>query len=115
MNKNVKTDLYGKIVLTIIASCLLLITFNLYFSPKDVTAYQTVQDVNIKSINGQSLWGDELPINIKELNGRSINNSMPVDIQSVRGRDLWDNQIPVDIQKVNGSQIYGSEVPVKIK
>jgi hypothetical protein len=112
LNKN---DIYTKIVLSIIALCLLLITFNLYFSPKDLRALQTVQDVNIKSINGQSIWGDELPVNVKEVNSRSINNGMPVDLQSIKGRDLWDNQIPVDIQKVNGSQIYGYEVPVKVK
>lgn len=114
LNPN-KTDNYTKIMLSIIAVCLLLITFNLYFSPKDLHALQNVQDVNIKSINGQSLWGDELPVNIKEVNGRSISNGMPVDLQSIKGRDLWDNQIPVDIQKVNGSQITGWDVPVKVK
>lgn len=109
-------DYYTKIVLSLIALCLLLLVADVYFSPARLEAQQTLQDVNIKYINGQSLWGNELPVNLKQLNGRSISgNNLPVDIQSLRGRDLWDDKLPVDVKAVNGSSIFGYEVPVKIK
>jgi hypothetical protein len=116
VNVKFTLDRYTKIVLSVIALCLVLIVTNMYFKPGELNAYQTVQDVNIKSINGSSLWGSELPIDLKEINGRSINNyNIPVNIQSVKGRDLWDDKLPVDIKSVNGSFIFGSEVPVKVK
>jgi hypothetical protein len=109
-------DKYTKTVLSVIALCLLLIVTNIYFSPATLEAQQTAQDVNIKYINGQSLWGNELPVNLKQLNGRSISgDNLPVDIQSLRGRDLWDDKLPIDIKSVNGSSIFGDEVPVKMK
>ena len=109
-------DKYTKIVLSVIAVCLILIVTNLYFKPEDLTAQQTVQDVNIKSINGSSLWGSEIPVNLKQVNGRSVGSeNLPVDIKSIKGRDLWNDQIPVDIKSVNGSFIFGQEVPVKVK
>lgn len=108
-------DLYSKVILSVIAFTLLLITCHLYFSPSDLNAVQSVQDVNIKYINGSSLWGSELPVNLKQLNGRSFNDEIPVDIKSIRGSQLWNQNIPVDIHLVNGNTIYGSEVPVKVK
>jgi len=109
-------DKYSKIVLSVIALCLLLIVTNIYFAPSTLEAEQTVQDVNIKYVNGQSLWGNELPVNLEQVNGRSMSgNNIPVDIQSLRGRDLWDDKLPIDVKAVNGSSIFGYEVPVKIK
>ena len=109
-------DKYTKIVLSVIALCLVLIVSNIYFKPSNLEAQQTVQDVNLKYINGSSLWGSELPVNLKQINGRSISNdNIPVDIQSLRGQSLWDDKIPVDVKAVNGSTIFGSEVPVKVK
>jgi hypothetical protein len=116
VNVKFTLDKYTKLVLSIIALCLILIVTNIYFKPGELNAYQTVQDVNIKSINGSSLWGSELPVDLKEINGRSISNdNIPVNIQSVKGRDLWDDKLPVDIKSINGSFIYGSEVPVKVR
>ena len=109
-------DKYSRIVLSVIALCLLLIVTNIYFTPATLEAEQTVQDVNIKYVNGQSLWGNELPVNLEQVNGRSMSGSnIPVDIQSLRGRDLWDDKLPIDVKAVNGSSIFGYEVPVKIK
>ncbi len=56
-----KTDLYTKIILTIIAILLLL---NL-FKPLPVNAYnEQTLNVNIKGINGNSIYGQELPVKI---------------------------------------------------
>jgi hypothetical protein len=102
-------------VLTIIALCLLLIVINLYLKPAELIALQQVQDVNLKSINGQSIWGSEIPINLKQMNGRNVHDNLPIDIKSVNGRDVWGDQLPVDLKSVNGISLFGSEVPVKVR
>jgi hypothetical protein len=113
---NFTLDKYTKIVLSIIAVCLILVVTNIYFKPADLTAQQTVQDVNIKSINGSSLWGSEIPVNLKQVNGRSVSgDNIPVDIKSIKGRDLWNDQIPVDLKSINGTFIFGQNVPVKVQ
>jgi hypothetical protein len=115
-NLKLSLDIYTKTVLTIIAVCLMLIVTNMYFKPSNVHAIQTVQDVNIKSINGSSLWGSELPVNLKQIDGRSMSNSkIPVDLQTINGRSLWGDQLPVDIKAINGSTIFGSDLPVKVR
>lgn len=108
-------DKYTKILLSIIALCLLIITLSIYIKPSNLNALEQVQDVNIKSINGSSVYGNELPINLQKVNGRSVNDNIPVNIQQLKGWDLWDSQLPVDIKSVNGNMIYGSEVPIKVR
>lgn len=56
-----KTDLYTKTILTIISILLLL---NL-FKPLPLNAYnEQTLNVNIKGINGNSIYGQELPVKI---------------------------------------------------
>lgn len=105
-------DRYSKILLSVIAFSLVLIVINLYFSPGKLHAVETVQDVNIKSINGSSLWGSELPIEVKKI---SSSNEIEVDLISVNGRKIWGDKMPVDIQAINGQFIIGSELPVKTR
>jgi hypothetical protein len=108
-------DGYTNLILSVIAFCLILITVNIYFKPVSLNAQQQIQDVNLKSINGSSIYGSELPVNLQRINGRSINDNIPVNIQQLKGWDLWDSQLPVDIKSVNGNMIYGSEVPIKVR
>jgi hypothetical protein len=108
-------DRYTKIVLSIIALCLMLITINIYFKPVNLNALETTQDVNIKSINGSSIYGNQIPVNLEKINGRNVENNIPVNIQQLKGWDLWDSQLPVDIKSVNGNMIYGAEVPIKVR
>ena len=105
-------DKYSKAVLTVIALCLMLIVINMYFSPKDLNALQQVQDINIKSINGSSFSGYELPIEIKKVNSSA---QLGIDIQSVNGRNVFGDKVPVDIQSLNGQFIIGGEMPVKVR
>jgi hypothetical protein len=113
-NTVVQLDKYSRIVLTVIAVCLMLITANIYFSPKDVNAYDTVQDVNLKSINGSSFSGSDLPVDIRRIDG-STSRSLEVDIKSVNGRNVFGDKMPVDIQSINGQFFIGSELPVKVR
>ncbi|RPI17991.1 MAG: hypothetical protein EHM58_07140 [Ignavibacteriae bacterium] len=108
-------DIYSKSVLTVIACCLLLIVVNLYFKPADLRALETVQDVNIKSINGQSIWGTEIPVNLKQINGKTVQDEIPMDIKSINGRDVWGDQLPMDLKSINGISIFGSTLPVKVQ
>ncbi|MCC6865828.1 MAG: hypothetical protein IT280_06665 [Ignavibacteria bacterium] len=110
----VSLDKYSKTVLTVIAICLLLITVNIYFGPKDVNAYDTVQDVNLKAINGYSISGGYLPVDLSRINGSSSKN-LKVDLQSINGRTVFGDKLPVDIQGVNGQFFIGSELPVKVR
>lgn len=110
----VNLDKYSKAVLSVIALCLILITANIYFGPKDANAYDTVQDVNLKSINGSSISGGYLPVDLQKIDGSS-SKSLKVDIQSVNGRTIFGDKMPVDIQSINGQFFIGSELPVKVR
>ena len=110
----VNLDKYSKAVLSVIAVCLLFITANIYFGPKNANAYDTVQDVNLKSINGSSISGGYLPVDIQRIDGSSSKN-LKIDIQSVNGRSVYGDKIPVDIQGINGQFFIGSEIPVKVR
>jgi len=107
-------DKYSKTVLSVIALCLMLIAVNMYFSPKDVNAYDTVQDVNIKSINGSSISGSYLPIDLQRIDGSS-SKDLRVDIRSINGRSVFGDKVPVDIQGINGQFFMGSDLPVKVR
>lgn len=110
----VNLDKYSKSVLTVIAVCLLLITVNIYFGPGDANAYDTVQDVNLKTINGYSISSGYLPVDLQKIEGSS-NKSLKIDVQSVNGRSIFGDKIPVDIQGINGQFFIGSDLPVKVR
>lgn len=114
-----KTDVYTKTVLTVIAGALTIIAFqNADFFPKANgsklnSGFTTVpvnpddsihvkftetMKVNVVEVGGSYIYG-ALPINIKELSGSSISSSYG---------------IPVNIEAVDGSSVYGA-VPTKEK
>lgn len=107
-------DKYSKAVLTVIACSLVLIVMNIYFGPGDANAYDTVQDVNLKTINGYSISGGYMPVDIQRIEGSS-GKSLPVDMVSVNGRNVFGDKLPVDIQSINGQFFIGSELPVKVR
>jgi len=130
-----KTDLYTKSILTVIAIALIALVFkntpivstaqaektnfNKYASiPVNEDGSINVRmaadmDVNIRSIGGSSIYG-ALPVNIKELAGSSFyGNGLPVNLKEVNGSSInSSNGIPVNIEAVDGISIY-SAVPVK--
>jgi hypothetical protein len=110
----VHLDKYSKILLSVIASCLVLLVINIYFSPKEVKALETVQDVNLKSINGYSISGGYVPVDLQRIEGSS-SKSISVDLKSINGRSLYGDKLPVDIQLINGQFFIGSDLPVKIR
>jgi hypothetical protein len=114
MDMRLQIDSYTKIVLSIIAISLLVIAGNILFKAQNANAYDTVQDINIKSINGSNIYGYEIPVNLKQINGRTA-DEIPVDLQSIKGRDIWNEQIPVDIKAINSNPIFGSDLPVRAR
>ena len=107
-----KIDIYTKTLLTIIAVSLLIIAGNTIFKAQNVHAYDNVQDVNIKSVNGTDISGYGLPIDLKQINGKTA-YEIPVDIKTIDGHDIWNDELPVDIRAVNSNPIFGSDLPVR--
>lgn len=128
-----KTDLYTKSVLSVIAIALLILVlqnskmvneakaektnFNSFASvPVNEDGSINVKlveemDVNIRSIGGNSIYGS-LPVNLKEISGSSFYGSLPVNIKEMNGSTVNSGGLPVNIEAVNGMNIY-SAVPVK--
>lgn len=130
-----KTDLYTKTILTVIAVALTILAlkntsfineakadksnFNKYASiPLNPDGSINVKlasdmDVNLKSIGGTSVYGS-IPVNLKELGGSSFYGALPVNLKEYAGSGVSSNGIPVNIEAVDGSSIF-SAVPVKEK
>ncbi len=128
-----KTDLYTKAVLTVIAIALVALVFKNGTILNDAKAGQTTwsryasiplnedgsinvrmttdMDVNLKSIGGSSIYGT-LPVNLKEVGGSSFYGTLPVNIKECGGSGVNSNGLPVNIEALNGSSIY-SALPVK--
>lgn len=99
MNFNIifmKTDVYTKIVLTVIAVCLVVIVFrNIDFVPT-AQAVQTVPAVLPSDVVEVRLvgvdYGVEVPVKIKSISDRSL----PVKIEDV---DFMCRPLPVEVKK----------------
>lgn len=128
-----KTDLYTKTVLTVIAVALIALVFKNGNVLNEANARQinysryasiplnedgsinvkmvSDMDVNLKSIGGSSIYGT-LPVNLKEVSGSSFYGTLPVNIKECGGSSVNSNGLPVNIEALNGSSIY-SALPVK--
>ena len=128
-----KTDLYTKTVLTVIAVALVGLFFKngtiVNEAKADKTNYSryasipvnedgsinvkmmTDMDVNIRSIGGSSVYG-ALPMNLKEIGGSSFYGSLPINLKEYGGSTVSSNGLPVNIEAVDGTSIYSS-IPVK--
>lgn len=128
-----KTDLYTKAVLTVIAIALLALAFKNTSIVNEAKAdkanfsrYASIplnedgsinvklisdMDVNIKSIGGSSVYG-AIPINLKEISGSSFYGTLPINIKEYGGSSVSSSGLPVNIESLNGSSVY-SALPVK--
>jgi hypothetical protein len=134
-----KTDLYTKSILTIIAVALIMLVFKNPGSFNEANAgpanFNNMQlngkytllplnedgsinvkmvdemDVNIRSIGGSSIYGS-LPVNLKEVGGSSFYGSLPVNLKEMSGSTINSSGIPVNIESVDGMSVY-SAVPIK--
>jgi hypothetical protein len=127
-----RTDLYTKSVLTVIAVALVLLVFKNGAQVNEATAasgfnkfasvpvnedgsinvrMMSDMDVNIRSIGGSSVYG-ALPVNMKEIGGSSFYGAIPVNLKELSGNSLSSSGIPVNIEAVDGMSVFSS-VPVK--
>jgi hypothetical protein len=113
-----KTDLYTKAILTLIAGALVVIAFqNVDFFPKANASKATSAFVSIPvnpdgSINVKMI--DNMKVDIAALGGSSIYGSLPINIKELSGSSISSNGFPVNIQSLSGSSIYDG-LPVKMK
>jgi len=128
-----KTDLYTKTVLTVIALALVALVFKNFTMINEAKADKTNfnrfasipinpdgsinvkmtsdMDVNIRSVGGSSVYGT-IPMNLKEIGGSSFYGSLPINVKEYGGSTVSSNGLPVNIESVDGTSIY-SAVPVK--
>ncbi len=77
-----KTDLYTKIVLTIIAIALWGILLKPIFISESLGASNRILDVNIKEIGGRTVSDKILDVNIQKIKGQNlITPTLPVEIK----------------------------------
>jgi len=114
-----KTDLYTKAVLTVIASVLSIIAFqNAEIFPKanasKVAGFATVPVNPDGSINVK-MATDNMKVDISAIGGNSIYGSLPINLKEISGSSISSSYgIPVNLQALNGNSIYEA-VPVKMK
>jgi hypothetical protein len=103
-----KTDRYTKVVLTIIAACLIInIAEKIDIMPK---AY--AGDKNVPATVGSNYA--VVPLNKDGSISVSLTNPAPMDVNIVGIRTSDDLDVNVNLQKIGGYSTYG-EIPVKVK
>ncbi len=114
-----KTDLYTKTILTVIAGALMLIAFqNTEFFTKananrSISGFATVPANPDGSINVK--FTDEMKVNVTSVGGNYVYNSIPINVKELDGSSISGSYgLPVNIKALNGSSIYDA-VPVKNK
>jgi hypothetical protein len=75
-----QVDSYTKTALTVIAVCLVLLTFKEYEIVSDAEAGAPMS-VNIVSLQGKPIWGNFLPVGITKVGNSTVSRSVPVVIK----------------------------------
>ncbi len=114
-----KTDLYTKTILSIIAGALTLIAFqNVDFFPKANASKINTGFISVPvnpdgSINVKMM--DNMKVDIAAIGGSSIYGTLPMNVKEINGSSISGNYgLPVNIQALSGSSIYDA-LPVKMK
>ena len=113
-----KTDLYTKTILTLIAGALIVIAFQRTEIIPTANASKTTPgflsvpvnpdgSINVKMI-------ENMKVDIAAVGGSSIYGALPINMKELSGSSISSNGLPVNIQSVSGSSIYDG-VPVKMK
>lgn len=113
-----KTDLYTKIVLSVIAGALSAIAFQNANVVTTANASKTTPGfLNVPvnpdgSINVKMM--ENMKVDIAAIGGSSIYGALPMNLKEVSGSSVSSYGLPVNIEAVNGSSIYDA-LPVKMK
>ena len=113
-----KTDLYTKTVLTVIAGTLVLIAFrNMDFTKanaaKSISGFATVPANPDGSINVK--FSETMKVDVAQVGGNYVYSAMPINLKEISGSSINSSYgTPVNIEAVDGSSVYGA-VPTKEK
>ena len=114
-----KSDLYTKSLLTIIAAALIAIVIqngksNLINDAKaekiNFNKFATVPVNSDGSINVKVI--SDMDVNIHSIGGSSVYGALPINIKECNGSSISSNGLPVNIEAVDGTSVY-SAIPVK--
>lgn len=112
-----KTDIYTKTILTIIAGALLVLVFQnsklvneARADKTDFNKFASIPINNDGSINVK--MSSDMDVNIHSIGGSSVYGTLPVNLKEVSGSSISSSGLPVNIESVDGMSIYSS-VPVK--
>lgn len=113
-----KTDLYTKIVLGIIAGALIVVAFQNTNLVITANASKTTSGFISVPVNPDGSVNLKMPENMKvdiaAIGGSSIYSALPINLKEVSGSSISGYGLPVNIEAVNGSSIYDA-LPVKMK
>lgn len=119
-----KTDLYTKSVLSVIATALVVLAIEnsglinsanagpVDFNKRNLpaNAFANIPLNKDGSINVNIV--SDMDVNIHSIGGSSVYGSLPVNLKEISGSSLNSNGIPVNIEAVDGMNVY-SAIPVK--
>ncbi len=104
-----KTDRYTKIVLTIIAACLVInVLEKIDIIPK---AYANSSENSIDPLNSNYAV---VPLNADGSINVTLKTTAPMDVNLVKISTNDDLDVNVNVEKIGGSRLYG-ELPIKVK
>ncbi len=113
-----KTDLYTKTVLSIIAGALIVIAFKSTDVVTNANAVETTPGFISIPVNPDGSINvkiaDNMKVDIAAIGGNSVYGSLPVNMKEISGSSISSYGLPVNIEAVNGSSIYDA-LPVKMK
>lgn len=92
-----KTDLYTKVVLTVIA---VVLTINLLRDVNIITPAQAINPPSVHDVNAPNLR-EVIDVNIVQIDGRNVSSS--------------SGMLDINLQKLNGDIIGYNGLPVQVK
>ncbi len=112
-----KTDIYTKTILTIIAGALMTLVFQNMKLVNEAKAdganfnkFASIPVNNDGAINVR--MSSDMDVNIHSIGGSSVYGALPVNLKELSGSSLSSSGLPVNIEAVDGMSVY-SAVPVK--
>ena len=115
-----KTDLYTKTILTVIAVALTALAIeNTEIFPQANAAGSTPPGFATVPVNADGSisvrFSETMKVDLTEVSGNYINGVLPVNLKEISGSSINSSYgIPVNIEAVDGSSVYGA-IPTKEK
>lgn len=112
-----KTDIYTKTMLTVIAGALIVLAFQ---NTQVVTTANASKAAGFAAVPVNAdgsinvTMADNMKVDIAAIGGSSVYGALPMNLKEVSGSSISSYGLPVNLEAINGSSLY-DHVPVKIK